>query len=277
MKTHVAVVIGISLVLLYYHLDCLGQENNEPPTGRRALFDDPAQWGYNTHAYQVEVVNLLVAEANRVATQLKLPERMPITRSNLVSVHVHPPGMGEAAPMLVGALGYISTSNYIYHVNHNRKFSDLIQRNLEKEWVDERKTYMWPVDRVDTNKALQIAGQMLTDAGVDLQALNRDCSVRVAFGRYGDKFVPDYWVTWGKPGKLIAFVEFLQPTFIIRQLHVMEGEYILRKPIEIQNLESLLNPPGKLDSRDTNQIPAWRRVEERLNGMHSPRDISPAK
>ena len=67
-------------------------------------------------------------------------------------------------------------------------------------------------------------------------------------GPDGKHFVPVYSVTWVSKraeGQDIgmgsgASIELFEPTREIRQLHVLSSEYILRKPLEVQNLDSLL-------------------------------------
>jgi hypothetical protein len=93
---------------------------------------------------------------------------------------------------------------------------------------------------------------------MDVEALNRECSVRVlAFtsqGPAGKFFVPLYWVYWEpKHADRIgcaAEVEFLAPTRTIRQLHVNNEAFILRKPLTVGNIDKVLS--------DTN-IPANNR------------------
>ena len=56
-------------------------------------------------------------------------------------------------------------------------------------------------------------------------------------GRY---FVPDYFVSWKKSGKSVAFVEFLDPTESVRQLYVKDAKYLLGKRVRVPNLAGLL-------------------------------------
>jgi len=92
---------------------------------------------------------------------------------------------------------------------------------------------------------ISYATQFLAAASMDVKALNRDCKLTIrAFtpeGEHGSHFVPVYWVSWGKDGKPIASVELFEPTKTIRQMHVNKSEYILRKPLEIPNLDLLLS------------------------------------
>jgi hypothetical protein len=105
---------------------------------------------------------------------------------------------------------------------------------------------------MNTNGAYKLATQFLAAVSMDVKALNRDCSIRIAAftpaGKKGENFVPVYWVDWvkGKEGEgAVASVELFEPTKTVRQLHVTESKYILRRPLQFTNLDSLLSEPKK--------------------------------
>ena len=201
-----------------------------------------------TKAYQREVRRLMIQEVNRVARDLKLEENLPLTESNVLGAFVNPP----AGFINRSILGTLSTSNYEYYLTAGRTVSGMDERNLDGTWERIKAKYTWPINRLDTNAALQVATQIMATAGMDAGALNRDCKIDIRAsmteGPHGKHFVPDYWVSWQKQGKNTAFLEFLEPTKSIRQLHVMDSKYILSKPVEIPNLEELL--------KQTNDPPA---------------------
>ena len=113
--------------------------------------------------------------------------------------------------------------------------------------------YLWPISQINTNAAFQLATQILIAASMDVKALQRDCTVRIRAstpeGPNGKHFVPIYWIAWVSKraeGEDIgmgsgASIELFEPTREIRQLHVLNSEYILRKPLVIQNLDKLLS------------------------------------
>ena len=74
-----------------------------------------------TPAYRKEALRLLIEEVNRVAKELQLPEKLPITESNLTASYLSPPNMAGRVP----GFGNISTSNYVYFVTVGNKFSFL--------------------------------------------------------------------------------------------------------------------------------------------------------
>ena len=173
------------------------------------------------------------------ACMKKKPEQLPITKTNLIEAHIAPPRMAKIG------IGNITTSNYVYYISVGDKFSFLVRTHLEAEYSQLQKQYLWPMSRMDTNAAYQLATQFLAAVSMDVKALNRDCDLTIrAFtpeGKNGSHFVPVYWVSWGKDGKPIASVELFEPTKTIRQMHVNKSEYILRKPLEITNLDYLLS------------------------------------
>lgn len=194
-------------------------------------------WQYTTKAYRDEACRFFLEEANDVAKKLNLSEQLPITRSNLIEIFISPPALGS--------LGSISTSNYAYYCTFGRAFSGLVQRNQARTFNHAIKEFKWPIARINTNNALKVATQLLDAVGMDTTALNRDCSVEVIVFRPEEigaaHFVPDYWITWRKPNKVVAFIEFIEPTRSIRQISVWDYKYILRTPIVFTNLAELLS------------------------------------
>jgi hypothetical protein len=204
-----------------------------------------------TPAYQKEALGLLIAEANRVAKELNLPEKLPITETNLVETHIFPPRMARLG------IGNIKTSNYVYYVSAGGKFSSVARMDSEKTKNELKAKYLWPMSRMDTNAAYQLATQWLTAVSMDVAALNRDCKLVISAwtpeGENGQHFVPLYSVYWVAKGEQghgnVAGVELLEPTKSLQQLYVKKPEYILRKPLQITNpdyLFSQTNIPSSL-------------------------------
>jgi hypothetical protein len=201
---------------------------------------------FTTPGYRDEALRLVIEEANHVAQELNLPENLPITESKLVAAYISPPRMAQH---LGGAIGNITTSNYTYCVSVGNKFSFLEQTHLEQGYNQLRTQYLWPMSRMDTNAAYQLATQFLAAASMDVAALNSNCIVHInAFtpeGKNGKHFVPVYWVHWLSKDPAVrgsvAEVEFIEPTKTIRQMRVTKSEYILRKSLEITNLDFLLS------------------------------------
>ena len=194
-------------------------------------------------AYQKEALRLLIAEANRVAKELNLPERLPIAETNLVKTHIFPPRMARLG------IGNIMTSNYVYSVSAGGKFSSVVRTDSGKTTNELKAKYLWPMSRMDTNAAYQLATQWLTAVSMDVAALNRDCDLVISAwtpeGENGEHFVPLYHVDWMAKGEQahgsVAGVELLEPTKSLQQLYVKKPEYILRKPLQITNADYLFS------------------------------------
>ncbi len=146
-------------------------------------------------------------------------------------------------------MGNITSSNYTYYISVSNKFSYLAKRNLESGYDQLRAHYLWPTSQLDTNGAYQLATQFLRAASMDIAALNSNCVVKIDAltpeGKGGKHFVPVYWIYWlargGQGYGPAAVVELFLPTKTIRQLRVNQSEYILRKPLQITNLDFLLS------------------------------------
>lgn len=198
---------------------------------------------FTTPAYQKEALRLIIKEANRVAQELNLPEQLPITQTNLLEAYISPPRMAYASKRI----GNITTSNYNYCVAVDNKFSFLVRTRLEEDEDQARSKFLWSMSQMDTNAAYQLAVQFLKAASMDVNALNTNCNLSInAFtpeGKNGEHFVPIYWITWSEKdkGRGGASVELCLPTKNLLQMHVNKSEYILRKPLEITNLDFLLS------------------------------------
>ena len=198
-----------------------------------------------TPAYHNEALHLVLAEANRVANELMLPESLPITEASLTASYITPPRMAQR----IGAIGNVTTANYTYFCSVGNKFSYLTKTDLEHDYPRMRKESLLPMSLMNTNAAYQLATQFLAAASMDVTALNRDCHVHIlAFtpeGEQGKHFVPVYWVYWTPPEQeghgSVASVELFEPTKTVRQLRVEDAKYILRSPLQITNLDYLLS------------------------------------
>jgi hypothetical protein len=210
---------------------------------------------FTTAAFQEEGLRLVIEEANAVARDLHLPESSPITRSNLIHAFIAPFGYTYVRKRL----GNITTSNYLYNVGYNFKFSDLGVARYDEQCLDYCRKYQWPIRRLDTNTPYHLATQWLAAAHMDVAGLNRDCGAHVSVSPHWNNvelgeipkatFTPIYCVWWkrafggGKSGA--ATVELFLPTKTLLQLMVNEPQYILRPPLVFTNLAALF--PGKAE------------------------------
>jgi hypothetical protein len=202
----------------------------------------------DTDRYRREAVRLLIEEANKVAHDLQLGERLPIVEDDLVAKYIPPLPIIQKARIA----GNISTSNYTYYVSIDNKFSFLERTDLNLAYERLRQQYLWPMSRLDTNAALTLATQLLSSVSMDVEALNREGRVNVlAFtpeGERGAHFVPIYWVYWmpkdSSRNGSIATVQVFTPTRLVLQLRVERSKYILRRPLPVEKLQALTPKPG---------------------------------
>jgi hypothetical protein len=222
---------------------------------------------FSTRAYQDEALRLVIQEANKVARDLQLPEALPITESNLTHVYIAPFGFGYQ----LQAPGNITTSNYWYIAKRGNKFSDLTVADIDNRCRDYIAHYRWPITKLDTNAAYQLAMQWLSKAHMDVQGLNRDYKVQITLDPYWNgvkmgqlpkkTFTPIYIVSWLSRGPeassdgAVASVELFLPKQTLLSLSVDNPKYILRSPIVFTNLAALF--PGKgtiITNRPTKSI-----------------------
>lgn len=210
---------------------------------------------FTTKAYQEYACDLLLKEANQVAQELRLPDELPITRSNLVGGYISPFGFAFAYKKV----GNISTTNYSYGVEQDYKFSDLTITKLDDRCRDYAERYQWPISQFDTNSAFQLATQWLATVHMDVARFNRYCDTHVDLDPYWNgvklgelpkqKFTPIYFVSWtlkgekSHPNGSVAYVELFLPTKTLLSLSVNDSKYISRQPLAFTNLAALF--PGK--------------------------------
>jgi hypothetical protein len=204
---------------------------------------------FTTKAYSHEAFRLVLQEANRVAGELGLPEKLPITEGDLVTRYLSPFGCAYVQK----AIGNVTTRNYTYYVSQGNRFSYLEGTRQAADCRRYQRLYTWPLSRMDTNQAYQLAIHWLGAAGMDVAALSRDCSVVVQPEKDyvhppQDKFVPVYYVYWRKRDaqarrvpNVPASVRLFTPDKTLLQLRVEDPKYILRPPLVFTNLQFLLS------------------------------------
>ena len=213
---------------------------------------------FTTPAYNKEAFRRVLQEANKIAQELRLPEKLPITENDVVERFIAPYGITRIRPYI----GKIHTRDWGYYVSVGQKMSYVEGTHQEQDCLKWMENYRWPRARIDTNAAYQLATQWLAAASMDVAGLNRDCLVRVAPEQYWNEanpkkrttFVPIYDVVWRSPEQLrenfgmVAAVRLFAPTKALLSLSVEESTYILRKPLVFTNLDGLLsqtNIPAK--------------------------------
>jgi hypothetical protein len=213
-------------------------------TNGKTLYIKPQ---FTTPQFQKEALRLVIQEANKVAKELKLPEKLPITQSNIFEYFVGPFEYSYSHRQI----GNVSTKNYMYGAESGDKFSVIVDTHeQEKCWKYFDEGYVWPVSRIDTNAAYQLATQWLAAVHMDVAGLNRDCQMSAAVDNVyvqapAGKFVPIYCVSWvpkNGEGLCIAQVRLFPPKRTLLDLMVRDPKYILRQPITFTNMAALF--PG---------------------------------
>lgn len=221
---------------------------------------------FTSEAYQREALALLVEEANKVATDLHLPEALPITKTNLAEFHISPFGFSFSEKKI----GFVATTNYTYYVAQGNKFNQLTIAEYDKTCINLRKKGTLPVAQIDTNSAYQLATQWLSAASIDVAGLNHDYHMHVAVSPFWSglphlgqtpkkRFVPIYFVWWNASKGIaegqgtVASVELFSPGKTLLQLSIEDEKYILRQPVVFTNLVELF--PGTSEIHTNHPVP----------------------
>jgi hypothetical protein len=218
---------------------------------------------FTTPQYQRAAAQLLLQEVNRVAEEMRLPDEvLPITETNVTELHVYAFGFSYLQKSMGGV---VCTSNYVYLVSKDNKFSGLVVAGYDQVCLNLSRSplHVNQMDTNGTNQAYQLATQWLATVSMDVDGLNRDCKAHVAVSPYWSglaklgqmprkDFVPIYFVWWTTPKNdaeglgSVADVELFLPTKKLLQLDVDDPKYILRKPLVFTNLASLFPGTGRI-------------------------------
>jgi hypothetical protein len=207
---------------------------------------------FTTSAYKEAALHAMLAEANRISRELSLSEAVPIEATNLVEVSL-------ATPFLADHLGWfanISTKNYVYSTGANKL--DYVYRNFrlkddEPQYLSSlKRKYAGPKTQSNANAAYALATNWLALASMDVEALERECTLQLHPWETGGQCVPLYELEWVKlnPAKrerdVVATVEVLVPERLLLKLWVERPEFNRRKPLVVQDRERLLSQTNTL-------------------------------
>jgi hypothetical protein len=248
-----------SLVVLLVAAVCSAGGQEVPlPKG----FPDPldSDEGHGPHfllttgPYQKEARRLLLEEATKVATELGLPEELPLTESNVVESFIAPFGYAY----IHKSVGHLASHHYSYVAGLGWRFSTLTIANWSGVCASYARKYRLPSDLLNTNAAYSLATQWLAAVSMDVAGLNRDCLMHAAPDAYWNRFrynsaftnttfTPVYSVYWiprqTTTGFAAAEVGLFAPDKTLLSLRVEDPKYILRKPLYFTNLDELLAHP----------------------------------
>ncbi len=214
---------------------------------------------FTTPQYTQAAVRLLLQEANWVAEEMEFTnEILPITEENVTGIFVPPFGFAH----IHKAVGVVRTPNYVYMVSVGYKFSGLDVADYDQTCLKLEDTSL-PLEQMDTNAACQLAVQWLSQASMDVEALNRDCRTHSAVSPYWNglsklgqvpskHFVPIYYVWWTTPkndatgSECVARVELFLPTKKLIHLSVHNPKYIQRQPLVFTNWNALFPGQGRV-------------------------------
>jgi len=156
---------------------------------------------------------------------------LPITEKDVITAYIAPWGFSYQTK----TIGNIDTKNYFYCVGIGNKFSHLAIANYDQICLKYERENAVPIAQLNTNAAYQLATQWLAAASMDVNALEKDCQIRVAPTSFWNRvkpgttlnkpmFVPIYDLHWLSAKNVaenygdVAHVELFLPTKTILQL-----------------------------------------------------------
>lgn len=216
-----------------------------------------------TTTYKEAALERLLLEVNQIALELNLPERLPIKQSDLLEVRINTPFWSDSAQQF----GVVSTSNYYYFASAGNRLSS-IEVNFGPNEIrgpayneSLRKRYAAPRTQVDTNAAYTLAVQLMTKAGIDVKALERDAQqTEISFWEVGSRFVPVYSVVWRRLAafrgdsqpklEALASIQLLVPEQRVIRMNVKQAKYIKRSQLKVADRDRLLQQTGDSKLRE---------------------------
>ncbi len=212
---------------------------------------------YSTPAYRDAALGLLLQEANQVALDLGLDESLPIRKTNIVWGFIAPFGYAYVNK----SLGNITTRKYTYGVSGDYKLSSLTVAHLEEECIGYQRSYRLPISKVDTNAACRLARKWLGALRVDIERLDKECQMRAELSAFWNNkelgggpnaasFVPIYNVNWSRvrvaDNDNAVWIQLVVPTERLLQVRISDPKYVLREPLVVTNLASLLSQTNQI-------------------------------
>ena len=190
-------------------------------------------------AYQEAVLKLMLAELNDYVMALKLPETLPLAKDSITNYHVTAPFVANQ----FGALGSLRTTNYSYGFGKGRHLCYItrIIKGTNPYDYDNNKPYAIDPIQVNTNAAYSMATQFLVKAFVDVSRLSTSSIVSIEPWVILHMTTSKYTVQWEREGRPIVKVVVSPPKAELWTLRVEDSTLILRKPLEVTNLDFLLS------------------------------------
>ncbi len=193
--------------------------------------------------YQAAALQAMIQEVGRFVDDLGLPEKNRPTTNNLVEAFVVPPRVNKDR----GTFAVIRVGDYTFSAALGNKLCFIHRFHLEPDGLsrdldDMRARATLPKDRVDTERAHQLALKWLRAAHMDAGALERTCSLKVRYWDMGDTFVPLYWIIWSRGGTEAAQVKLFEPDSRLLAMDVYEERYNLRRRLTADTQEAGARP-----------------------------------
>ncbi len=181
----------------------------------------------------------MLSEVNEYAIQLSLAESLPITTNSLKELFVSSPFLAER----FGALGSLQTTNFSYGFGKGKHLCYItrIIKGTNPFDYDDNKAYAIDPSLVNTNAAYNMATQLLTKAFIDVSRLSTSSIVSVEPWVILHMTTSKYTVQWERNGSPVIKVVLSPPKAEFWTLRVEDPNLILRKPLEISNLDYLLS------------------------------------
>jgi hypothetical protein len=169
-----------------------------------------------------------------------LPEYLPLTKDSVTGSYISSPEFADR----YGGLGRFSTTNYSYGFGRGKRLAYITRLPKDKSGrslYDRFKPWAIDPSQVNTNAAYLLATQFLAEAFVDLSRLSTSAVVSIHPKVILKMTTSVYDLEWKRGGKNAVEIGLDESTKELWLLRVEDPSLVLRKPLEITNLDFLLS------------------------------------
>lgn len=210
--------------------------------------------------YRREALSLMMADANEAGTALHLQDRMPFKESTMASYFIEPIFFTWRKL----GVGYLDTGKYTLYFGKGNQLWVIDSTHQEDDAPGIIAQYTWPIEKLDTNAAYNLAMDWLRAFHADVDRLRESSDVSIDHWVCAGKpekmfFVPVYVFNWETKGtgEFAAKVSLLSPTRTLISLRIADRNYNLRPSLPFTNLDHYMSETF------TNFDRGWKRTPKR--------------
>jgi hypothetical protein len=217
-----------------------------------------------TAAYKCVALAVMLTNCNQFVQETHLPINQPIVQTNIIlsQCSVDPPRLMEFG-------GSVVTERYFFGFGHGHLANfwqwEFRSAPSAEGITEQHEQWAQMTSQIGTNEVRQLADDWLANLGVDVAAMEREYSCKIAQKFFyknpgsglkpldGNKvLLPIFEISWGaipvqghpQYSFPAATVTVFGPTKELIEYHLLDDSLMLRPKLEVKDIESLLAIPN---------------------------------